>query len=67
MSRDDSDLAAMLEPNPGVRSGGLKGRLRRALSLNSGNVLNEEDEDEDDDVTQAKLNALVGGNTVQAQ
>ncbi|TCD71442.1 hypothetical protein EIP91_010148 [Steccherinum ochraceum] len=46
MSRDDSDLAAMLEPNPGVRSGGLKGRLRRALSLNAGNALNEEDEDE---------------------
>ncbi|THH27947.1 hypothetical protein EUX98_g6244 [Antrodiella citrinella] len=46
MSRDDSDLAAMMEPNPGVRSGGLKGRLRRALSLNAGNVLNEEDEDE---------------------
>ena len=27
----------------------------------------DEDEDEDDAVTQAKLNALVGGNTVQAQ
>lgn len=48
MSRDDSDLAAMLEPAPGVRSGGLKGRLRRALSLNAGSTLREEDEDDDD-------------------
>ncbi|KAI0791668.1 hypothetical protein C8Q75DRAFT_732077 [Abortiporus biennis] len=47
MSRDDSDLAAMLEPAPGVRSGGLKGRLRRALSLNAGAALREEEEDED--------------------
>ena len=46
MSRDDSDLAAMLEPAPGVRSGGLKGRLRRALSLNAGAALREEDEEE---------------------
>ncbi|EKM60537.1 uncharacterized protein PHACADRAFT_246540 [Phanerochaete carnosa HHB-10118-sp] len=47
MSRDDSDLAAMMaEPAPGVRSGGLKGRLRRALSLNAGSTLREEDEDE---------------------
>ncbi|PCH33166.1 hypothetical protein WOLCODRAFT_21798 [Wolfiporia cocos MD-104 SS10] len=50
MSRDDSDLVAMLEPNPntpGVRSGGLKGRLRRALSLGANATLQEEDEDED--------------------
>ena len=43
MSRDDSDLTAMLEPAPGVRSGGLKGRLRRALSLNAGASLQEDD------------------------
>ncbi|KAH9836688.1 uncharacterized protein C8Q71DRAFT_857908 [Rhodofomes roseus] len=51
MSRDDSDLAAMLEPSPnapGVRSGGLKGRLRRALSLGANNTLHEEDEGEDE-------------------
>lgn len=51
MSRDDSDLAAMLEPNPnapGVRSGGLKGRLRRALSLGANQTLHEEDEGEED-------------------
>ena len=48
MSRDDSDLTAMLEPAPGVRSGGLKGRLRRALSLNAGAALREEDEDDFD-------------------
>lgn len=50
MSRDDSDLQAMLEPipnAPGVRSGGLKGRLRRALSLGAGATLHEEDEDDD--------------------
>lgn len=46
MSRDDSDLAAMLEPAPGVRSGGLKGRLRRALSLNAGSTLREVDEED---------------------
>ncbi|PSR71129.1 hypothetical protein PHLCEN_2v12975 [Hermanssonia centrifuga] len=45
MSRDDSDLTAMLEPAPGVRSGGLKGRLRRALSLNAGATLREEEEE----------------------
>ncbi|KAH9949476.1 hypothetical protein B0H21DRAFT_820070 [Amylocystis lapponica] len=50
MSRDDSDLAAMLEPipnAPGVRSGGLKGRLRRALSLNANATLQEEEDDDD--------------------
>ena len=45
MSRDDSDLTAMLEPAPGVRSGGLKGRLRRALSLNAGVSLREDGEE----------------------
>ncbi|KAI0761174.1 hypothetical protein BD413DRAFT_607253 [Trametes elegans] len=43
MSRDDSDLAAMLEPTSGVRSAGLKGRLRRALSLNASATLREEE------------------------
>ncbi|KAI8983269.1 hypothetical protein BD414DRAFT_537577 [Trametes punicea] len=46
MSRDDSDLAAMLEPTSGVRSAGLKGRLRRALSLNASATLREEEEDD---------------------
>ncbi|KAI0325022.1 hypothetical protein GY45DRAFT_1375068 [Cubamyces sp. BRFM 1775] len=46
MSRDDSDLAAMLEPAAGVRSAGLKGRLRRALSLNASATLREEEEDD---------------------
>ncbi|KAI0638879.1 hypothetical protein C8Q77DRAFT_1151904 [Trametes polyzona] len=45
MSRDDSDLAAMLEPTSGVRSAGLKGRLRRALSLNANNALREEEDE----------------------
>ncbi|KAI1790479.1 hypothetical protein LXA43DRAFT_891049 [Ganoderma leucocontextum] len=44
MSRDDSDLAAMLDSSGGPRSG-LKGRLRRALSLNASATLHEADED----------------------
>ncbi|PIL30762.1 hypothetical protein GSI_06930 [Ganoderma sinense ZZ0214-1] len=45
MSRDDSDLAAMLEPSGGPRGSGLKGRLRRALALNANATLHEVDED----------------------
>lgn len=65
MSRDDSDLAAMMEPAsaPGVRSGGLKGRLRRALSLNAGEVLREEDEDQHVSSSTAKGKASVRGTT----
>ena len=51
ISRDDSDLATMLENSAiglggtsAVKSGGLKGRLRRALSLNAAQALHEEDE-----------------------
>lgn len=53
MSRDDSDLAAMLDtPSASmIRSGGLKGRLRRALSFNAAQALKEEEDDEDDDVS----------------
>ncbi|KAG5642558.1 hypothetical protein DXG03_002545 [Asterophora parasitica] len=50
MSRDDSD--PMLDPTPSasqLRSGGLKGRLRRALSFNAAQTLREEQEAEDDD------------------
>ncbi|RPD70818.1 hypothetical protein L226DRAFT_574477 [Lentinus tigrinus ALCF2SS1-7] len=46
MSRDDSDLAAMMEPMGEGRSRGLKGRLRRALSLNANATLHEDDEDD---------------------
>lgn len=49
MSRDDIDLAALRDFNhpsaAAIRSGGLKGRLRRALSFNA---LREETESEDD-------------------
>ncbi|KAF9009218.1 hypothetical protein BDZ89DRAFT_1143919 [Hymenopellis radicata] len=50
MSRDDSDLAAMLDtPSASmIRSGGLKGRLRRALSFNAAQALKEEEDDDDD-------------------
>ncbi|KAI0932937.1 hypothetical protein AcW2_001413 [Taiwanofungus camphoratus] len=64
MSRDDSDLQAMLEPTPnapGVRSGGLKGRLRRALSLNASTTLREDDEDDDD--APAKSGSRITPNT----
>ncbi|GJE99771.1 hypothetical protein PsYK624_160420 [Phanerochaete sordida] len=66
MSRDDSDLAAMMsEPAPGVRSGGLKGRLRRALSLNAGSTLREEDEEEDHKLSKnGKSSAGDGASTV---
>ena len=51
MSRDDSDLATMLEGTalgsaPVKGSGGLKGKLRRALSLGVAHALTEEDERE---------------------
>ncbi|KAJ4485343.1 hypothetical protein J3R30DRAFT_3696684 [Lentinula aciculospora] len=51
MSRDDSDLAAMLESTPSaamIRSGGLKGRLRRALNFNAQQQALREEEDDDD-------------------
>jgi len=55
MSRDDSDLAAMLESTQtSGRNGGLKGRLRRALSFN---VLRE-DGTEDDVTKSAKSSKL---------
>ena len=51
MSRDDSDLATMLEGTalgsaPTKGGGGLKGKLRRALSLGAAQALTEEDEGE---------------------
>ncbi|KAJ3735295.1 hypothetical protein DFJ43DRAFT_41095 [Lentinula guzmanii] len=59
MSRDDSDLAAMLESTPSaamIRSGGLKGRLRRVLTFNAQQqALREEDDDDD---TSIKASAL---------
>ncbi|THH06506.1 hypothetical protein EW146_g9589, partial [Bondarzewia mesenterica] len=48
-SRDDSDLDAMMEPIPSqnmLRSGGLKGRLRRALSLSAAQAMHEEESDD---------------------
>ncbi|TFK57731.1 hypothetical protein OE88DRAFT_1651619 [Heliocybe sulcata] len=50
MSRDDSDLTAMLDPVPGLseRRGGIKGRLRRALSLNAAQTLREEEEEDNE-------------------
>ncbi|KAG6820224.1 hypothetical protein H0H93_003726 [Arthromyces matolae] len=48
MSRDDSDLVLDPTPNVGMsRSGGLKGRLRRALSFNTAQMLKEEASDDE--------------------
>lgn len=51
MSRDDSD--PMLDPTPTssmIRSGGLKGRLRRALSFNAAQALQEEEASDDESI-----------------
>lgn len=64
MSRDDSDLAAMMSTQPSAvasRSGGLKSRLRRALSFNPSQALKEESEMEQDDDASIKASALNGG------
>lgn len=54
VSRDDSDLATMLESSQASssRSGGLKGRLRRALSFN---VLREDETPESSKASNSKL------------
>lgn len=58
MSRDDSDLANMMESDPTVSGSrnGLKGRFRRALSFNAANALREEEEDEDPITPKGKAN-----------
>ncbi|KAG6816424.1 hypothetical protein H0H87_006161 [Tephrocybe sp. NHM501043] len=58
MSRDDSD--PMLDPIPSasmLRSGGLKGRLRRALSFNAAQALKEEETSDDESIKASKLKA----------
>ncbi|KAG6874135.1 hypothetical protein C0995_005551 [Termitomyces sp. Mi166 len=58
MSRDDSD--PVLDPNPNAgmsRSGGLKGRLRRALSFNTAQALKEEEVSDDESIKASKLKA----------
>ena len=42
MSRDDSELIEPLPNAAAIRSGGLKGRLRRALSLSANHTITEE-------------------------
>ncbi|KAI0307405.1 hypothetical protein B0F90DRAFT_1673309 [Multifurca ochricompacta] len=42
MSRDDSELLEPLPNDAAIRSGGLKGRLRRALSLSASQTITEE-------------------------
>lgn len=58
MSRDDSDLAAMLESSSkiaaGTSRGGLKGRIRRALSFNA---LKEEEDDDDESIKASTFNS----------
>ncbi|KAJ2931160.1 hypothetical protein H1R20_g5892, partial [Candolleomyces eurysporus] len=64
MSRDDSDLAAMMSTQHTAihpsRSGGLKSRLRRALSFNP--TLKEEEMEQDDDVS-IKASAINGASS----
>jgi hypothetical protein len=43
MSRDDSELLEPLPNSAAIRSGGLKGRLRRVLSLNASQAITEEE------------------------
>ncbi|PPQ97657.1 hypothetical protein CVT26_002469 [Gymnopilus dilepis] len=70
-SRDDSDIAALMhEQTPTatmIRSGGLKSRLRRALSFNAAQALKEDaengpivEEDEDDDDESIKASQVNG-------
>ncbi|EAU93245.2 hypothetical protein CC1G_11227 [Coprinopsis cinerea okayama7 len=68
MSRDDSDLAAMLSPPPDAtssRNGGLKSRLRRALSFNPSQTFREplKEETEDDDDASIKASAINGASS----
>ena len=64
MSKDDIDLGAMHEATPTatmIRSGGLKGRLRRALSFSPSQALKEEQTaDEDDDLESMKPSSSKG-------
>ncbi|KAF8641551.1 hypothetical protein AX16_009928 [Volvariella volvacea WC 439] len=65
MSRDDSDLAALRDPIPTASmmrggGGGLKSRLRRALSFNAAQALREE-EQEDDTSIKASAQASSSG------
>ncbi|KAF8498995.1 hypothetical protein F5888DRAFT_1611865 [Russula emetica] len=43
MSRDDSELIEPLPNSAAIRSGGIKGRLRRVLSLNASQAISEEE------------------------
>ncbi|THV01230.1 hypothetical protein K435DRAFT_853944 [Dendrothele bispora CBS 962.96] len=67
MSRDDSDLQAMLESTSSGTSGsrgGIKGRLRRALTFNAAQSLKEE---EDDDDASIKASALGSSGKLKAK
>ena len=70
MSRDDIDLGAMHEATPTatmIRSGGLKGRLRRALSFN---VLKEEEQtasEDDNESIKASVTNGAGSSKVKAK
>jgi hypothetical protein len=43
MSRDDSELLEPLPSSAAIRSGGLKGRIRRAFSINPSQAISEEE------------------------
>ena len=61
MSRDDSELLEPLPNAAAIRSGGLKGRLRRALSLSASQAIDEESASPDSPATSSGLASPVPG------
>ena len=61
MSRDDSELPEPLPNAAAIRSGGLKGKLRRALSLSASQAIEEESATPDSPATSSGLASPVPG------
>ena len=61
MSRDDSELPEPLPNAAAIRSGGLKGKLRRALSLSASQAIEEESATPDSPATSSGLANPVPG------
>ena len=61
MSRDDSELHEPLPSAAAIRSGGIKGRLRRVLSLNASNAIAEEESSSGTPTSPSPLTSQVTG------
>lgn len=61
MSRDDSELLEPLPNAAAIRSAGIKGRLRRALSLSASQAIDEESVSPDSPATSSGLASAVPG------